>query len=205
MIVEKKSWKDLGLPLYGDVTVRSTDPTKSNSGNMFAGLVANMLNEGQVVSQDTVRDVLPDLRTFFERLGMMEHSSGDIFRKFVSTGINNSMVVGYENQCVEFILANPRSRTLIKDSICILYPEPTVWSSHPIISLNENGNILIEAMMDEEIQRIAWSEHGFRSGLPGVNVDVSSVSVNVPERITSVMPLPNADAMDRIIRELDSL
>lgn len=31
-------WSDVGLPeLYGSVAVNTTDPTKSNSGNMFAG------------------------------------------------------------------------------------------------------------------------------------------------------------------------
>jgi hypothetical protein len=41
------SWSDLGVDeLYGPMAVNTTDPTKSNSGNMFAGLVANSLNEG---------------------------------------------------------------------------------------------------------------------------------------------------------------
>ena len=41
------SWADIGLPqLYGSVTVATTDPTKSNSGNMFAGLLANTLCGG---------------------------------------------------------------------------------------------------------------------------------------------------------------
>lgn len=32
------AWADIGLPqLYGSITVGTTDPTKSNSGNMFAG------------------------------------------------------------------------------------------------------------------------------------------------------------------------
>ena len=47
---------------------------------------------------------------------MMERSSGDIFRNFIATGTNNSMVVGYESQIVEFIVANPDSRELIQDT-----------------------------------------------------------------------------------------
>jgi hypothetical protein len=206
VIIEQTTWKDLGLNFYGKASVRCTDPTRSNSGNMFAGLVANMLNDGEVVDEQSIENVLPQLRAFFARLGMMEHSSGDIFRKFISTGINNSMVVGYENQVVEFILANPQSRTLIQDSVCVLYPEPTVWSSHPVISLNENGNLLIDAMMDEEIQRIAWSDHGFRSGLVGVTIDPRAVNLNfMPETIDSVMPLPTPQAMQQIVDELKTL
>ena len=42
-------WSDVGLPeLYGSVTVGTTDPAKSNSGNMFAGLLANVLCGGPV-------------------------------------------------------------------------------------------------------------------------------------------------------------
>jgi hypothetical protein len=206
LIVAQTAWKDIGLNFYGKVTVRCTDPTRSNSGNMFAGLVANMLNDGEVVDEQTIDAILPQLKQFFARLGMMEHSSGDIFNKFIATGINNSMVVGYENQVVEFILANPKSQSLIQDSVCVLYPEPTVWSSHPIISLNAQGNQLIQAMTDEEIQRIAWSDHGFRSGLVGVTVDPRAVNLNfMPETINSVMPLPTPRAMQEIVDALGEL
>ncbi len=41
------AWADLGLPeLYGTVAVSTTDPVRSNSGNMFAGLLANVLCGG---------------------------------------------------------------------------------------------------------------------------------------------------------------
>ena len=42
----------------------------------------------------------------------------------------------------------------------MLYPVPTVWSAHPYIALNENGARAIDALMDEEIQQIAWEKHG---------------------------------------------
>jgi hypothetical protein len=206
LILEQKTWKDLGLNFYGKVSVRCTDPTRSNSGNMFSGLVANMLNDGEVVNEQSVEPILPDLQQFFARLGMMDHSSGDIFRKFIATGINNSMVVGYENQVVEFILANPNSRKLIEDSVCILYPEPTVWSSHPVISLNDKGNRVIQALMDEAVQQRAWSDHGFRSGLIGVTIDPSAVNlVFIPESIDSIMPLPSPEAMQRIVEALKKI
>lgn len=204
LIVAKKTWKDLGLDqLYGHVSVRCTDPTRSNSGNMFAGLVANMMNGGQVVDDKTVEPILPRIDAFFARLGMMEHSSGDIFRKFLTTGVNNSMVVGYENQIVEFVLSHPNARSKILDSVCVLYPVPTVWSSHPVISLNDKGSKLIEAMMDPALQDVAWSDHGFRSGLIGITQNPADVGVLfMPENLDSVIPLPTAKAMDRIVKQL---
>src|SRR5262249_8644218 len=42
---QKKKWKDVGLSqLYSAVLIQSTDPAKSNSGNMWAALLANTYN-----------------------------------------------------------------------------------------------------------------------------------------------------------------
>lgn len=203
LTITKKKWKDLGLDFYGHVTIRSTDPSRSNSGNMYAGLVANMLNNGEVVDERQVDTVLPGVKSVFAQLGMMEYSSGDIFQKFIATGVNNSMVVGYENQLVEYLLAHPRQRETILSSVCVLYPQPTVWSSHPVIALNAKGKALIAALRDEEIQSVAWRLHGFRSGLAGVSQDPAVLNIPyVPAEIRQVMPLPTARAMDRILQAL---
>ena len=206
MIADQKSWKDLGLEFYGKIVVRCTDPTRSNSGNMFAGLVANTFNNGDVVDESSLEKILPQTKNVFARLGFMEHSSDDIFRKFIATGTNNSMVVGYESQIVEFIVAHPDQRDLIQNQVCVLYPEPTVWSSHPVISLNEKGDKVIEAMQDPEVQKLAWSEHGFRSGLEGSNADKTAVRLNcIAEKITSVSSLPGARTFMRILDALKEL
>jgi hypothetical protein len=205
MCQERRKWKDLGLNFFGTVSVRSTDPSRSNSGNMFAGLVANMMNGADVVDERRVEALLPRLQAFFSPMGLMEHSSEDIFLKFIATGVNNSMIVGYENQLVEFLLAHPENREAILSSVCVLYPLPTVWSSHPIIALTENGQRLIDAMRDGEIQDLAWRRHGFRSGLAGVSQNPAVLNIPfVPETIESVIPLPSARAMDRIVQALSA-
>jgi len=205
MIDQQKTWKDLGLDFYGKVCVRCTDPTKSNSGNMFAGLVANTL-AGDVVDEETLDSVLPKVQHLFRRLGMMEGSSADIFRNFLATGTRNSMVVGYENQIIEFIVASPDKRELIQDQVCVLYPEPTLWSSHPIISLSDKGDVLIDAMLDPEVQKLAWSEHGFRSGLEGANADKAAVGLKcIAEKIQSVSALPGPKTFMRLLDALKEL
>jgi len=114
--------------------------------------------------------------------------------------------IGYESQIVEFIVANPNSRKLIQDTVCVLYPEPTVWSSHPIVSLNDRGDRLIEAMMDEEVQRLAWNEHGFRSGLAEIRVDKHAVQLDcIAEEIQVVTPLPGKKTFKRILDALEEL
>jgi len=53
-IIAGESWATLGVPdLFGRARVVSTDPSKSNSGFMFAGLAANLLS-GDVVTLETL-------------------------------------------------------------------------------------------------------------------------------------------------------
>ena len=53
LIQNDTQWSDIGVPqLYGSVSVDTTDPSRSNSGNMFAALLANVLNGGNVVTAE---------------------------------------------------------------------------------------------------------------------------------------------------------
>ncbi len=206
LIMEGKTWGDIGLPqLFGRVSIQSTDPTRSNSGNMFAGLLANMINGGKVVTPESIDGVLPRIVEYFRLRGHMEHSSGDIFKSFITTGVGaRPMIVGYENQLVEFTLENREYRDYLRQKIRTLYPIPTVWSSHPVIALTDGGKRLVEALKDDDLQRIAWERHGFRSGLMGVQNDPAVLDVlGIPEEITSVMPMPGAPVMTRIIRAIE--
>ncbi len=126
-IRDGKTWKDIGLPqLFGKIAIHSTDPTRSNSGNMFAGLMANLMNGSTVVTANSLEQVLPGLREYFRLRGYMEYSSGDIFKNFITTGVGaKPMIVGYENQLVEFTLENGKYRDYLRQKIRTLYPEPT--------------------------------------------------------------------------------
>ena len=54
----------------------------------------------------------------------------------------------------------------------MMYPTPTVWSSHVYIALDEAGTAGIDALLDEDIQRLAWEKHGFRTGVYDTPTDV---------------------------------
>ncbi len=196
------SWQEIGLPqLFGKIKIFSTDPRKSNSGNMFSGLMANMLNGGDVVGPEALETVLPKLKSYFERMGYMESSSGDIFENFLKTGVGaKPIVVGYENQLIEFAIENQRHLEMLRQRIRTLYPVPTVWSSHPLMALDSKGKRLIEAFEDPELQQLAWTQHGFRSGLMGAQNDPADLPVTgLPASIEAVVPMPTAEAMGRII------
>ena len=205
LIMEGKDWASVGLPeLYGNVTVISTHPSKSNSGNMFAGLFANMINNGKVVDEQSLGDVLPKVADFYSKLGYLENSSGDLFEQFLRTGMGaKPIIVGYENQLVEFATLNQNEWEQVKTRIRIVYPTPTVWSEHPVIALNENGERLIQILSDPEVQELAWKEHGFRTGLSGVENNPDDLTIEgLPKTIKSIIPMPTPEVMEKIVNEL---
>jgi hypothetical protein len=207
LVKTKKQWKEIGLTqLYGSLIIRTTDPSKSNSGNMFAALIANTLNNGEVVATDTVENVLPQVKDLYARLGYMEQSSSDLFEKFLQQGVGAyPMIVGYENQLVEYSLLHKEHLELLKAKVRILYPVPTVWASHPLIAMTDKGKKLLAALKEPKLQKLAWEQHGFRSGLMGVENDPSVLEVvGLPKSIDAVMPMPNATVMDKITKQLSS-
>ncbi|MEE0955676.1 MAG: hypothetical protein U0L49_07640 [Eubacterium sp.] len=206
LITDRTSWSDIGLSeLYGNVTVYSTDPAKSNSGNMFAGLIANTL-VGGVANESNVDDQLPVIKQIFDQSGYMESSSADIFNEFLKMGMGSKpMVVGYESQLLEFTAENPDVWTQIKDDVVMMYPTPTVWSSHVWIALDDNAAGAVDALTDKHIQDLAWQKHGFRTGVSGSYVSQDTFKdVGVAKSVTQVGQMPNYKTMEKIIEAVSS-
>lgn len=205
LITDGSKWSDIGLQdLYGSIMINTTDPTKSNSGTMFAGLLASMLNKGEIVDETTLEQVLPTLIKFYAKLGYMESSSSDLFEQYLKTGMGaNPLIAGYENQAVEFSINNPEAWKQVKSRIRILYPEPTVWSEHPLIALNANAEGLMKGLQNESIQKIAWERYGFRTGMIGVENDPHILDVaGIPGEIKQVIAMPKPRVMEQIIEAL---
>ncbi|MGN0367887.1 MAG: hypothetical protein ACI4EK_03815 [Wujia sp.] len=204
LILTNTQWSDLGLKeLYGSVSIDTTDPARSNSGNMFVALLANVLNDGKTVTAGDVQTVLPDLRKIFSRLGYMETSSSDLFNQFLRMGVGaKPIIAGYENQLLEYAAQMPKEYAKIKDDILIIYPSPTVWSTHVYIALDKNGKLGMDAMLDEKIQKLAWKKHGFRSNNYDAAVIEDFQVKGVPEDITQVMNMPEYAVMKELIDNL---
>ncbi len=207
MISAGKRWKeDLGLNIYGTFKVTSTDPIKSNSGLIWAALLATSFNAGATPTEGDLPHLLPQIKAYFASMGFMETSSGDLFENFLKQGMGaRPVIVGYENQMVEFVTQNERYADLIKSKIKVIYPEPTIFASHPLISLTPACKRLAEALVDPELQQIAWAEHGFRTGLIGVNNDPALIVVaKLPETVDLVVPMPSAKVMTSIVAAVQS-
>lgn len=205
-INDGKSWRDVGLgQVGGKMLVYTTDPTKSNSGNLFAGLLANTLNGGTVVDDSAVGNVLPGVKNFYGRLGYLPDSTGFLFDQFLAQGIGAyPLIVGYENQLIEYSVDHPTLRESLLKQINILYPRPTTWATHEILALTPNGVRLLEALKDTKIQQLAWERHGFRTGLIGVQNDPAVLQVvGVPRTsVQTAQQIPRASVMDQIVKTL---
>jgi hypothetical protein len=205
LIQSDTPWSSLGLPeLSGNVLVHCTDPTRSSSGNMYVALIATALNGGRAVDDASIAGVLPELEQFHGRQGFLPSSSGDLFELFLRSGMRiHPIIAGYENQFVEYALLAEPFENLPTQDVRILYPRQTMWATHPLIAITPNGVRLLEALKDEEIQRLAWERHGFRSRLAEVeNNPVVLEVAGVPATIDSVVPMPSQSVMGRIMAAL---
>ena len=204
-VIAGESWTALGVPdLFGRARVVSTDPAKSNSGFMFAGLTANLLS-GDVVTLETLGSVEGDVTTVFRRMGFKPSSSGKLFDDYVAGGAAaQPLVVGYENQLVEWVMQDPerwkRLDAAAPSKPVMLYPRPTVFSAHPLISLVREADDLIDALMNETMLQLAWEDHGFRGPLGTIGKTESVLlHTRMLDSIDAVLPMPEAAAMMALI------
>jgi hypothetical protein len=206
MMVAKKSWKSLGVQYQtGNISVRCTDPRKSNSGFLLSGLLAIILNDGQMVDTESIQRHLPTLISIFKSMGYMENSSGILFDKYIKQGQGAFPVISnYESLMVEFYNAHPEQGEQVRKNIYVLIPEPTVWSEHPLIALTEKGKQLMQALQDEKIQELAWKRYGLRSGVLGIGIESSLLrELRLPNQIQAATPLPAIEVMEIILNALN--
>lgn len=197
-------WLDLGIDARGSVRVFSTDPVRSNSGNMLASLLAILFNGDQVPSAADLPVIGPKVVAYFRSLGYMEGSSGDIFQNFIAQGEKaRPVIAGYENQTIELILESPEHADLIAKRIRTLYPEPTVFVSHPMISLTPACRAFSEALTSPEVLDLAWEKHGFRSGVAGVSRANSKLpDIGFTQAVGDVTQMPSASFVNGLTQML---
>ena len=205
LIDQGRTWGSIGLTGFnGKIQIHTTDPSKSNSGFLFAGLLANCLNGGDVVDNQSVTPLLPRLAKFFP--GYMPVTSATFFDQFMTQGPGAiPIAVGYESQLLGYLIQNPSALSIVSAQVRMLYPEPTVWASNPFIARTDSGVLLLKALTDRDIQRLAWEHHGNRPGIPGINT--SATPVPLPwflTTITSVVNMPASDVMERILQAISS-
>ncbi|MBQ8132222.1 MAG: hypothetical protein IJ193_07005 [Bacilli bacterium] len=199
-ILEGKKWSDIGLTdLYGNVNIASTDPVSSSPGATYYGLLLSILGNGQITDEGLEQN-LAKLKLFYQKSGYMNNTPADLFERYLKTGMGGEpMIVDYEKSLIDFANSNPNGFNQVKDDIVVLYPKPTIWNSHCYAAFSDNGKKLYKALQDEEIQQIAWTKYGFRTGITGGNYDVSSVGIAIPKTIKSTVTSLKMDYYNKLI------
>lgn len=207
-IVANAPWSDLGVTmLYGRARIVSTDPNRSNSGFMFSGIALSLL-AGDVATMDDLARHGDSAAAIFRAMGLKSSSSGKLFDRYLSGGFGaEPMVVGYENQLVEWILADPARWERIKASNgpkpVVLYPRPTAYSAHPLITIAPEADLMLEALTSEKLQELAWTKHGFRGPLGTATGSATGpIAGLLPAEIGAVLPMPAADVMMALLARL---
>ena len=203
-ILEGKKWKDIGVDmLYGSINIDSTDPVTSSPGATYYGLLLSIMCDGEITDK-AVAENLPKLKEFYTKSGYMNNTPADLFELYLKTGVGGKpMIVDYEKSVIDFANSNPDGWEQVKDKMRILYPTPTIWNSHCIASFDEAGDEYYEAYEDKEIQQIAWSKYGFRTGVTGGNYDVSQVNVKgIPQSIDSTVTSLKMNLYEKLISYL---
>ena len=203
-ILEGKKWKDIGVDmLYGSINIDSTDPVTSSPGATYYGLLLSIMCDGEI-TDEAVAENLTKLKEFYTKSGYMNNTPADLFELYLKTGVGGKpMIVDYEKSVIDFANSNPDGWEQVKDKMRILYPTPTIWNSHCIASFDEAGNEYYEAYEDKEIQQIAWSKYGFRTGVTGGNYDVTQVNVKgIPQSIISTVSSLKMNVYEQLISYL---
>ncbi len=203
LVRDRTAWRDLGLgQLYGSMMIVSTDPARSNSGNQFAALVVAVLAQGETAGPafDGAVAVFAEI---YRRMGYTEGSSSVLFEQYLRQGLGAfPIVAGYENQLIEFAATDPEQWQALEGRAIrpvVLYPEPTVYSSHVFLAMTEPGRAVLAALLDPEIQDLAWRRHGFRSGFAAASDPAALPVGGIPETLGMIVPMPPFAAIESIL------
>lgn len=207
-VIAGSRWQEIGVDIpFSRARVVSTDPNRSNSGFMFAGLSASLLG-GDVVTVDSLPKISGDVVTIFKRMGFKPSSSGKLFDDYIAGGPGAfPLIVGYENQLIEWVLADAERWKRVEKAApskpVILYPRPTAYSAHPLIVLDSQANELIEALTSPDIQEIAWQDHGFRGPLGTIGKARNQLlESRLLPQLDAILPMPEATAMLSLLQRI---
>jgi len=201
-----QTWESKRLPQQkGRITVISADPRGDNAGFLTIGLAAVALNDGNKVDEKGISRHLPELRNICNQMISPEISAYTLFNRYIKQGQGAFPLISVcENQIIEFYQTYPKYQDKIRKHVRVLLPEPTVLSEHPFIALTEKGEMLLTALQDPDVQKLAWQKYGFRSGVADIDNDSAILQeIGLSGQIESFTPLPSPEAMEKIIEVLE--
>jgi hypothetical protein len=206
-LVQKNTrWIDLAgntdYQVNKSILITSTDPRTSNSAAMYLSLASYVANGDNIVQSDTdVDTVMPIVTPLFLKQGFVENSSEVPFDDYLVQGMGKSpMVMIYESQFVTRAAANDGS---ITPDMELMYPEPTIFSKHSFVALNDNARRLGDFLTNDPTIRGLEVDYGFRtSDAVAFRKFVTDHNLPVPENIVSVIDPPTYETLEKMITRL---
>jgi len=203
----QRRWKDLAdnhdYAVSKNILITSTDVRKSNSAAMYLALASFVANGDNVVQSDADIDrVMPLLEGLFLRQGFTESSTEYPFEDYLVMGMGKSpLVMIYEEQFLHRAAAGDGG---ITSDMVLLYPEPTLYTKHVLLPLNEAGARLGEALTtDPELQRLAV-EHGFRNQNTAYFREFTRQHhITAADTLTNVIDAPSYEVLERMIQRIE--
>lgn len=204
-VLKGKHWEDIGTnQLQGPIQIGSTNPAESNSGFILYLLKLTIVATNDPYKSPNLteaKQALPTIRALYDAQGLQAQSSSFGFDQWLNEGgeFRSPLYAGYESQIIQKSIQYPQLK-----GVNVLYPEPTVYSDHPILALDKKAQNLIAAMKDQQIQQIAWKKYGFRSvqlgitnvgDFPKLGLSTTVHAINVPG--ADVILLLNSCLKDR--------
>lgn len=187
------------FPARRNVLVATTDPRDSNSAAMYLALTSYVANGEQVVSTAAAEQaVLPTMNRLFLDQGYAPSTTELLFEDYLSLGIGRTpMALVYESQFVDRVV---RGDGTITDDRVLVYPAPTVFSTHTLVPLGPDGDRVGQLLRsDPELVRLV-AEYGFRPTDPAPFAEiVADRGVPVAASLIDVVEPPAYDTLERLL------
>lgn len=206
LMTQQARWQDLpnndSFKVGRKVLIKSTNIASSNSAAMYLSLASYLANGKSVVENDSqIAQVLPQVTPLFSGQGYMAGSSATPFEYYLNKGQGDSpLVMIYEAQ----FLAQAQQGGVRPDMV-LLYPEPTIYTDHTLIAMNNKGKKLGEALTDDpDLQKLSI-KYGFRNKAGDqFNQMLKDKNLTfVPNVLNEVIDPPSYEVLEKMISQIE--
>ncbi len=204
---KKMRWKDLknnsSFSVNKALLINSTDIRKSNSAAMYLSLASYVLNNNNVIQNyEQIDPIIHSVSELFKRQGFIEYSSAVPFDDYLVMGMGKApLVLIYESQFI--YKASLKDGSIYSDMV-LLYPEPSLFTKHVLVSLSEDGHRFGEILeTDIELQKLAI-EHGFRNSNTGYfNEFIIKHQIKIGKNLVNVIEPPAYEFVEAMIQRIE--
>ena len=206
---EGRRWRDIPgntqYPVGKSVLISTTDLRTSNSAAMYLALVSYLANGRDVVQEDAqMQRVMPLISNLFLKQGYQESSTSGPFDDYMSMGMGKApMVMIYESQFIEYQTKTPPAAR--NPDMVLLYPEPTVYTKHVLVPLNDKGRRLGEQLANDPVLQRFAVEYGYRVSNPTLFREMNAQrGIQAPESLLDVIDPPAYEMLEKMINTLEA-